>query len=625
MTTNWTSRLRLAVAGLFLLSSPAWAQPADDEETTVIRRGAPADDEETTLIRKAAPADDEETTLIRKAAPTDGEETTLIRRPVKRPKRKKRSSTRSRLNGYFHHKAAFDTQHEGNGEDVFDLRTKLSLSLEVRHDNGRKAFVSGRLTHFGVGEGSCPDESWYLLNSTATKYDYEAELREAYVYLPHDWVNLRIGNQIVRWGYGQFNKPSDVLNPMDYREGLFTDLEVPLIPNFMIHLDRTFGDVNLSAVWIPFFMPNRANLFGQDWAPTASAAGSPAFASMAQMGMMMDSVANLIDPAIEDEIQPILLATNPPDARLENGQWGARAAWKLWDVDFSLSYLFGWDKLPWVNVNQQFVGQMQSVLGDVAQVKAFADAHPEFFAGIKNIDPTNLGSASDMITAMDEIGKDPKTSEQFTAAMEALDRIMAFDMNQFAGMKAEDLFSTSYKRQHTVGFSFTTVLFDKVGFKVDSAFSPSRTLFLGNKDVSTDPSIPAFPEASSQPTVSYSVGLDYMKGSQFQIMGEFYHFHVFDLPAGKEVFLLGNDLYMVTLASYLRFLEYDALEFQLAGMFEIHSQSVFAMPKVSYKFTDNIKAGVGAMIVEALDNDKMGPGTLFDRNDQVYAEFKWSF
>lgn len=612
MKTAWTSRACLAIAGLCLLSTTALAQPVDDdEETTLIRRDAPADDEETTVLTRTPDADDEETTVFKRSG-GDGEETTIMRKPSMRPVRKKPPSTRSRFNGYFYHKTALDTQHEGLGEDVFDLRTKFSLSLEVLHESGRKAFVSGRFTHFGVGEDACPGETWYLFNSTATKYDYEAELREAYVYLPHKWANLRIGNQIVRWGYGQFNKPSDVLNPVDYREGLFTDLEVPLIPNFMVHADRTFGKVNLSAVWIPFFLPNKANLFGQDWAPAASTMGNPAFASMAQMGTMMDSVAMLIDPAIEDEIQPILLGTNPPDARLENGQWGARAGWKLWSVDFSLSYLYGWDKLPWVALG----ADIQTVIG-------FAGANPEIGAALDTVDLTDPVSMLGIFGTLEALKKDPEKKPQVEATMEALNRIL--QSAKSGQLTLADIFSTSYERQHTVGFSFSAVLFDRVGLKVDSAFSPSRTLFLGDKSAGDADAPPAFPEAASQPTVSYSVGLDYMKGSGFQIMGEFYHFHVFDLPEGKEVFVIGNDLYMVTLATYLRFLEYDALEFQLAGMYEIQSRSLFAMPKVAYKFTDDIKVGVGLMLVEALDDTRMGPGTLFDRNDQVYAEFKWAF
>ena len=83
---------------------------------------------------------------------------------------------------------------------------------------------------------------------------------------------------------------------------------------------------------------------------------------------------------------------------------------------------------------------------------------------------------------------------------------------------------------------------------------------------------------------------------------------------------------MVTLAMHLRFLDFDALEFQLAGMYEIGKNSLFLFPKVTYKFTDDVRLSLGAVVVEALpDSGEAGPGSLFDRNDSVLAEFKWSF
>ncbi len=633
MKTSSTSRafgLLLVLLSL-LFSLPAAAQPVPDpdEESTVVRTADPDeeasvvrtadDDEESTVVRTGD--DDEESSVVRTG--NDDEESSVVRKepeetlllaepePAASPWSAGGMGT-GRIQGYFFEKWAFDTAHDGNGEDVFDIRTKIGLSGEINTPSLAKLYLSARFSHFVVGEESA-DESWHLFNSDNVKWDYEAELQEAYLYLPNDIVNVRVGNQIVRWGYGQFNKPSDVLNPTDFREGLFSDLEVPLLPVFMLHLDRNLGPVNVSGVWLPFFTPNRANLFGQDWAPLSAMYGNPAFASVGGMSQMYGMMGGLIGPALEEDVQPLMLATQPPEENLENGQFGARFATRFLGIDASLIYFYGWDKLPFVEVNQEFLGDVGIVTGVMQQYPAVL----EVLKGMTALDPFDpLTTGAGMLAGINGLSDEEKAAMQ--QAMQAVGRILFDEEGNPRQLSLNSIFATRYRRQHTVGLSLSTVLFDTIGVKADSAFSPARTLFLESPS--------GFPIPRSLPALSYSLGLDYRKGSWFDIMAEFYHFHVFDLDPGEEVFVIGSDLYMVTVASHLRFLDFDALEFQVAGMMELNTQSLFFFPKVSYKFTDTARLGVGGILVEVVgDGDEMGPGGLFDRNDSVYAEFKLSF
>jgi len=569
-----------------MLPAAAAAQPDPDEETIVKRPVDP--DEEATLLSAQVSISDE--------APSSGT-----------------GISSARFNGFVYEKAAIDTWHEGHGEDVFDFRTKLNLALDVTRDDMVRAYVSARFSHFAVGEtADCP-ERWYLYNSTSTKYEAEAELGEAFVFVPSDLVNLRIGNQIVRWGFGEVNKPSDVLNPSDLREGLFSDLEVPLVPVFMVHADRTVGPVNFTAVWIPFFNANRANLFGQDWAPASAVSGNPAFASLSGMEQMAGLVSTIAGSAIEDRVQPLLLATDPPEETLQNGQWGGKAQFRVLDVDVAISYFYGWDRLPWVSLISNILGP--TFFDDVQTVAAYGQANPEFLRTLTTLDLHDPASMAQMLPLLG--GMTDQDKEDFEASMAALNRIL-FDAD--GNMKTFDfsnIFETSYRRQQTVGLTWSAILFDTVGFKVDSAFSPSRTLFVENAA--------GFPSPVSKPTGSYSVGFDYQKSTWFDVLAEFYHFHVFDMGGG-EVFLVGNDLYTITMASHLRFLDFDALEIQLAGMVQLPDRGLFAFPKASYKFTDNFKVGAGLLLVEVLPGgDDASPAGLFDRNDSVFAEAKWSF
>jgi len=621
MRTLWTSRTTAAAAVAFALLAgwPASAQIVDPDEATEITRPA-QDDDDATEITRPAQDDDEATEITRPAQ--DDDEATEIDKPAQDDEEATVLSSPEiedtpsgpyvgRIQGYFYDKWAFDTQHEGDREDVFDVRNKLGLAAEVTTPSMSRAFVSARFSHFVVGEDA-GDEDWYLFNSRNVKWEYEAELQEAYLYLPNDFVNVRVGNQVVRWGSGEFNKPSDVLNPQDFREGLFNDLEVPLIPVFMLHLDRSFGPVNVSAVFEPFFAPNRTNLFGQDWAPMSAMYGNPAFASLAGMSSMYDMVSGLLSPKLEERVQPLLLATDPPEESLENGQWGGRVATSFLGIDVSAIYFYGWDKLPWIHVNSQF-------FGDLAIIQSLAAQHPaalKVLQGISKVDFSTLEGVPEMMADYEALSAEDQ--EALQQAMQAVNRILFDEEGNLKGLSVSDIFNTSYRRQQTVGLSLSTILFSRVGLKADAAFSPSRTLFLESSE--------GFPAPASKPTISYSVGLDYNRSTWFDVMLEFYHFHVLDLEKGEKVFILGSDLYMLTAASHLRFLDFDQLEFQLAGMMELNMRNLFLFPKVSWKALDTLKIGIGAVIAEVLPGgDDMGPAGLFDRNDAAYFDMKYSF
>jgi hypothetical protein len=594
-----------AFLALLLWPGLGWAQQ-EDEESTTIRRVEPG--EPTTASPARDP--DEETTLVGKGQ--SQVEARVPVTPARRPVTAEKLIT-GKFTGYWDGKLGFDIRHEGNREDVFDLRNKFGLAAEVNTSFMTKVYIAGRFSHYTVGENA-GDETWYLFNSNDVQYEYEFELREAFIYIPNKVLNIRFGNQVVRWGYGLFNKPSDVLNPVDYREGLFNDLEAPLVPSFMLHLDRTIGPANLSFVWIPFFKGNRMNMFGQDWAPLSAMYGNPAFSSLGLMTKMYEMIDSLVNPLIEDDIQPIMLATNPPADRFENGQWGAKTEFSMGPVDFQLSYLYGWDKLPWININGEF-------LGNLMVLSSFAQEYPgalSVLQGMATLDPDNpLETGLALMQKFEDMS--PEEKEAFQGAMQAVNAMLFDQDGNLRELSIDSIFSTSYLRQHTIGMSLATVLGGRVGLKLDGAYSPERTVFLETEA--------GFPMPARKPTWSLSLGLEYVQSTRFDIMVELYHFHVCDLAEGEEVFVIGSDLSMFTLAAHLRLLDFDALELQFAGMIELFTLNLFLFPKISYKVNDKFKIAVGGIFAEVLGDagDEQGPAGLFDRNDMVYLELRYSF
>jgi hypothetical protein len=83
---------------------------------------------------------------------------------------------------------------------------------------------------------------------------------------------------------------------------------------------------------------------------------------------------------------------------------------------------------------------------------------------------------------------------------------------------------------------------------------------------------------------------------------------------------------LVTLAVRMRFLEFDALQVQLAGMLEVHMLNWFAFPSVAYDIDGSWRVAVGAMLQGVFPGgNAAGPAGLFDHNDAVWAEGRFSF
>ncbi|MFL5813169.1 MAG: DUF1302 family protein [Bdellovibrionia bacterium] len=79
----------------------------------------------------------------------------------------------------------------------------------------------------------------------------DLRLRNAYVQYHSDGFFLRVGNQQVVWGeaFGFFY--SDIVNPKDYRYGLFGDFSQIRLQTPMVNAKLTFSELSLQAIFIP--------------------------------------------------------------------------------------------------------------------------------------------------------------------------------------------------------------------------------------------------------------------------------------------------------------------------------------------------------------------------------------
>ncbi len=252
-----------------------------------------------------------------------------------------------RFGGRLRLEAAFDLAHDRDGEDVFETRERLDLEMAGQITPALSALVAGRMSH--VARTPAYDFD-------GARYEYEPELREAYATGRFGATVVSVGNQVVRWGSTDANSPNDVVNPVDYREGIDVDLETPLVPVLAARATHTLtleaGSLTFEGVYVPFFAPHRAWLFGSDWAPVAA---------QPQFEPMLAFLAGAVPPASQEDVQALLLSPDPPDESPRQGSAGGRVAWSGGGLDLRLNTFYGWDRIPSLEVDPEFVELLVAV------------------------------------------------------------------------------------------------------------------------------------------------------------------------------------------------------------------------------------------------------------------------
>ncbi|HEV7558908.1 MAG TPA: DUF1302 family protein, partial [Kofleriaceae bacterium] len=173
---------------------------------------------------------------------------------------------------------------------------------------------------------------------------------EMYVGVFSDYVGLRIGNQRIAWGKGDVISPNDVLNPRDLRDPLLTDTELRHIPTFAVRADIQGGSNALQLVFQPFFVPDRYDVYGSNWA--AIQPDSP----LAYRGFF-HLIDQLFDSTLHDQVQRVFAQTSLPT----KPSAGARYTVTGHNVDASLYYHYGYDASPKVTLDPMFAGAIGSV------------------------------------------------------------------------------------------------------------------------------------------------------------------------------------------------------------------------------------------------------------------------
>ncbi len=149
---------------------------------------------------------------------------------------------------------------------------------------------------------------------------------ETYLDLFFKHFDVRLGQQFIFWGKTDWINPTDNINPWDY-VNISAEVEDYRLPVTAARANFYLGPVTLQSVWVPRFMANRIPLHLPD----------------VMGGLPVRS-----------------LPTQVPSNKLRNSEFGFKADFSLWNVDYSLSYYNGYDKNPTIRI--QFEAQNHDFL-----------------------------------------------------------------------------------------------------------------------------------------------------------------------------------------------------------------------------------------------------------------------
>ena len=169
-------------------------------------------------------------------------------------------------------------------------------------------------------EGRRQGSSVGMFFATALEYrpgrdSLALELREAYAEVYTGLGDWRFGKQINTWGAADGNNPTDNISPYDFYY-LFLPGTDRKMGTLAASANLYLGSFNLTAVLVPIFRPNRIPL------------NEPDFPIFGEAPFEID-----------------LTKERPPDRKLSNSEYGLRLGLPFSQVDISVSYFSGFDRL----------------------------------------------------------------------------------------------------------------------------------------------------------------------------------------------------------------------------------------------------------------------------------------
>jgi hypothetical protein len=459
-----------------------------------------------------------------------------------------------------------------DGEDIAEWSTAVDMGARVTVSPRFKLVIEGQLRHWTAAQRGLGSPRAELVTRAG----------EVWAGWQGDGWSLRAGNMLNPWGVTALVRPADIVNPRDLRSPTYLGpgawgqrIAQPALEAAIS------GDAwSLTGLVIPFFVPDQVALFGRDAAilspRTVVGANFPVYSLLGA----------LLSPAANEEVQSVFAAAGAPDETPGNVSLGMRAATTIANTDLAIGYLWGWDRTPWIKVDED-VGELVRIAA--ADGKVFQDLDlVGFFARNRNV-----------LAISNRISQKSKAGEQL--------------------MQIEAL------RRHTLTLEGARYV-GPIGVRADLALSPAQTFSTTSFNTFRRPS------AFGALGLSWDDLLSDERIISINVEGFWQHLWAHDsaltrafVPESRrgdpedEALIFGDDFYGVA-AALMWDLPVLELRAQLGGTFNISSRDGFASLRVERAILDWMKGVVGVTIHEGPDPAKrLTLGGLLDPNDQAFV------
>jgi hypothetical protein len=409
--------------------------------------------------------------------------------------------------------------------DIFTSHTQLVLRasyLQPRHFEATISGVLGYTVHVAQG---APQYSVGVVDLVRGEVD--PELREAYLGFFWPGVDLRIGQQRVAWGKADFQSPNDVINARDLRDPFLNETELRYLPTPVMRASATAGAVTFEAVGSPFFVPDRYDVYGSNWSVLQEGRSPPTYRAF------VGNVGTLVDSSVEREFATLWRQTERPKDNGKGISAGARISASLSGTDLDAYYQYGFDSLPFVQLDSRFTGYLNDTYGD------------------PTLTPTTY-------------------SEKFTPLLQLVDEGVV-------------PISSRYLRRHHVGFDVATT-FGSFALRVDAAYQTQRVFYF-QQDLTS----------FASPTLLGVLSLEYQTGSLDDvILVEFMGAHLVDKPPQP---LLAYERNTAAIAGTLRWSLGESWGIDLRGLVGITPRTAALQPALRFKPNDSFSLRLGALVM----------------------------
>lgn len=162
------------------------------------------------------------------------------------------------VHGYIETRHYFDVKKNNKSENFYEFRNNLRLIKDFRFSPQIQAKFSfdGRL--------------FYASNAKDSLRNIDDSMRpwEAFVDYSGNGFDLRVGQQLIRWGKSDELNPTDVFTPEDLKEFLnYIDRADRKIPVLAAKLNYYINNYTLEGIYLPFFKKQEYDISGGDWEP----------------------------------------------------------------------------------------------------------------------------------------------------------------------------------------------------------------------------------------------------------------------------------------------------------------------------------------------------------------------